>query len=258
MPDAKEIELIVFLGTLLMLFFVAIIIILFVLFNKRKQMHIQEKVNMQATFERNRLQTQIEVQEQTFNSISQEIHDSVGQMLSVAKMQLNFFDENNVLDKQVLKEAKENISTAMTDLRDIAKSMNSSRLQFIPLHELVDKEIAGLSKTNVLKGQLIVTGTAKEIDNSKKLILFRIVQECLQNIIKHAGASQVLTVFNYKTDKVEIIIQDNGKGFNTTMKQNTGLGLQNIINRAALIGGAALIESNTGEGTKITVISPYV
>jgi signal transduction histidine kinase len=243
--------------SLLMLIIAVFILLFFLAYQKKHNSFIMEKRQMETIFQQNLLQSRVEIQEQTFNNISQEIHDNVGQILSVAKLQLNILGENEVLDKQLLKEARENISTAMTDLRDIAKSLSGNKLQSIPLHELIDKEIAGLGKTGILKGQLTVTGTQKEIDNSKKLILFRIVQECLQNIIKHASASRVRIAFSYKADKLEIVIQDNGKGFNTAVKQNTGLGLQNIMNRAALIGGAAVIESEPGEGTKISITGTY-
>jgi signal transduction histidine kinase len=245
-------------GTIILFAIVVFFITFLFMYQKRHHIHVREIESLKSTFQRTLLQSQLEIQKQTFNNISQEIHDNVGQILSVTKMQLNFLDENNVFDKQILKEARENISTAMTDLRDIAKSMSGDRLQSIPLDELIGKEMAVLRKTSALDWQIKVEGIQKTIDNSKKLILFRIVQECLQNIIKHAEASRVMITFGYKTDKVDIVIQDNGKGFDIAIKQNTGLGLQNMVGRAALIGGAAGIESKSGEGTKIIITSPYV
>jgi signal transduction histidine kinase len=244
-------------GTIILFAIVVFFITFLFMYQKRHHIHVQEIEGLKSAFQRTLLQSQLEIQKQTFNDISREIHDNVGQILSVTKMQLNFLDENNKFDKQILKEARENISTALADLRDIAKSMSGDRLQSIPLDELISKEIAVLRKTSALDWQVKTEGIQKTIDNSKKLILFRIVQECLQNIIKHAEASRVLITFSYKTDKINIAILDNGKGFDTAMKQNTGLGLQNIVSRAALIGGTAVIESNPGNGAKITITSPY-
>ena len=84
---------------------------------------------MQADFNQQLLQSQLEMQEQTFNIISTEIHDNVGQILSLAKVQLNIIDQGEMLDRSLLADAKESVSKAMIDLRDIAKSLNSERIK---------------------------------------------------------------------------------------------------------------------------------
>ncbi|MFX7870642.1 histidine kinase dimerization/phosphoacceptor domain-containing protein, partial [Acinetobacter baumannii] len=80
-------------------------------------------------FEKQTLQSQLEIQEQTFNIISQEIHDNVGQILSLAKVQMNILEEQLVNPPAILKDTKENISRAMNDLRDIAKGLSTERIE---------------------------------------------------------------------------------------------------------------------------------
>lgn len=238
---------------------IASFIIYFILrYRKKQKINALREQFLRESFQRELLQSQLEIQEHTFNTISQEIHDNVGQVLSLAKMQLNIIEESEGNDKQMLKEAKENISIAMTDLRDVAKSLSSDRIQTMELDEAVGQEIIRLNKSGVLSASIEVAGQIQTVPTQKKLILFRIIQESLQNIIKHAQATNVFIIFNYRTDALDIVIQDNGKGFDPAERQQVGLGLQNIINRSSLIGGTATINSAVNEGTNITIILPYV
>jgi signal transduction histidine kinase len=105
---------------------------------------------------------------------------------------------------------------------------------------------------------LKTNGEVSSLLEQKKLIIFRMIQESLQNAIKHSKAKNIDVCFDYKKDFLKIDITDNGTGFDKTLvEKRDGLGLQNIISRAALIGGEAIIDSVPGRGTVITIISPY-
>jgi two-component system NarL family sensor kinase len=105
-----------------------------------------------------------------------------------------------------------------------------------------------------------VQGTEKNIPDQHKLIAFRIVQEGFQNIIKHAGASDVKVAIRYLEDGMFITIFDNGVGFDpeTALNKREGLGIQNILRRAMLVGGKAEILSKPGEGTTLQIKMAYV
>jgi signal transduction histidine kinase len=226
--------------------------------NRRKKKFIEEKQLMQALFTQQLLQSQLEMQEQTFNTISSEIHDNVGQILSLAKVQLNIIDQSETLDRALLTNAKESVGKALADLRDIAKSLNSERIKLSSLHEIVEYELQRIGQLKVMTTSLKTNGETRNLQEQKKLIIFRIIQESLQNIIKHSGAKNIEVCFNYENDTLKIEVTDNGIGFDKTMiEKGNGLGLQNIISRAALIGGVADINSSPGKGTVITIISPY-
>jgi len=257
---AEEISITIILGTFLVLFFAISIVFLFSLFNKKNQLHEKEKEIIKASFEQTLLQSKIEIQEQTFNSISQEIHDNVGQILSLVKVQLNIIDESEVTDKALLGDAKENISKAMTDLRDIAKGLSSDRIRVVGLSAIVEQEIQKINRTGIVHIRFEMKGTGQKIDDEKQLILFRVIQESLQNIIKHAAASSVSILFAYQAVSLVITITDNGKGFNFQQEQlaHHGLGLQNIFKRMDMIGGKAKISSVLQEGTTLLLTIPYV
>jgi len=236
------------------------VVILVAYINQRKKKHLEEKLAMQSSFQQELLRTQLEIQEQTFNHVSQEIHDNVGQILSLAKVQVNIMNESGDMNKEMLNEVKENIGKAMIDLRDIAKSLSSERIKSQSIHNAVINETERINKSGIIYILVSVEGDERKMDEQKKLILFRIVQECIQNIIKHAGASQVNISFNYSPQALQTIIKDNGKGFDIEDEKNksTGLGLSNIKTRASLTGGSVNIESIQAQGTTISINMPYL
>ena len=250
--------------TYIILFISAILILLtlFLLFvliwyRTRRNRHIRERGLMQATFKQEILQSRLEMQEQTFNSISQEIHDNVGQLLSLAKVQLSIAEQNNQTDKGLMTDIKNNISSALNDLRDIAKSLSTERIQQLAISQAIAQQLQRINRLGFIKCLSKTDGEERYIDEQKKLILFRIIQEILQNIIKHAAASQIETLVKYNVESIEISITDNGLGFNTNKVESKGLGLQNMISRAKLIHAQLNIHSQLHQGTTITIKLPY-
>src|SRR5450432_195807 len=261
MQDAKSQVIFTIIAVIIILLFLGVLF-LFMLFyynNKKGQMS-KEKELMRATFDKQLLESKLEIQEQTFDMISQEIHDNVGQILSLAKVQLGIMEHKHSVDGELLGNVKESISLAMTELRDIAKSLSSERVQQRSLQESISQEIRRINRSGFVKISSDVQGTEKNIPDQHKLIAFRIVQEGLQNIIKHAGASAVKVSIRYLENRMFITIFDNGVGFNpeTELKKREGLGLQNILRRATLVGGNAEIMSKPGEGTTIQIQMNYV
>jgi two-component system, NarL family, sensor kinase len=260
MPDNHEEVLIVIVaGTIIFLVLTGIMTFISIYYQKKKFQHHQQLIDREKEYNEQLLQSQLEMQEQTFNTISREIHDNVGQVLSLAKVQLNIIDQTEQIDKSMLGDVKESISKAMTDLRDIARSLNTERIQLISLPETVGNELKRINRAGFTYAALHVEGSEQNMQDQKKLIIFRIIQESLQNIIKHSKASNVNVFFCYDELHLKIEIADNGTGFDTAIFNDkaAGLGLQNIISRAALIGGEATINSVINEGTTITIKTPY-
>ncbi len=115
-----------------------------------------------------------------------------------------------------------------------------------------------MQRSGLLATSITEEGTPQPVDQQKKLILFRIIQEALHNVIKHAGATNLQVQLLYTNDAVEIKIIDNGKGFHVEKVIATdGLGLHNMMSRAALLKGKAYIKSRPGEGAAIIITIPY-
>jgi signal transduction histidine kinase len=231
-----------------------------IFFHKQKVKRLDmEREIMQAQYKQTLLQAQLEIQEETFNNISREIHDNVGQLLSLAKVQVNIIDQSGKADKSSLSELKQNIGQALIDLRDIAKSLSGERMIALGLQQTVQQEIDRINRSQCLKASFIINGEPHNFSDQKQIIMVRIVQEALQNIIKHAEADKVEILLTYLSDVAELEVKDNGKGFNAEekIKNRSGLGLQNIINRAGVIGGKAAISSRVNRGTNIKLLIPY-
>jgi signal transduction histidine kinase len=246
-------------AAIFVLLLLGIFFLLMLLYNltKRQQLEKENKA-LKVEFEKQLLQSQIEIQEQTFNTISQEIHDNIGQMLGLAKVQINIMDQSESINKEQLKELRETIGIAMSDLRDIAHSLDTERIQSFNLSDMICSQADRINRGGFVQISVVVEGTEQRLENHSKLILFRIVQESLQNIIKHSKATRVMLGFCYTT-QLHITISDDGIGFDTftERQKKTGIGLQNIIKRASMAGGTASVSSAIGKGTTIKITMPY-
>lgn len=248
----------IILGTLFVaLFFIFLLTFFIAYFRKVYQMRAeQEKLEAHLANEVNNARN--EIQQTTLNNISQEIHDNVGQLLSLTKMQLNLIEQKLGEEFSLIKEAKSNISHAMTDLRDLAKGMSSDRIRLLGLYDSVVQEAARISKTGNLQVQVSSTGNKWEPEHQKQLVLFRVIQECFQNVIKHAKATKVEVHFTYTPHQFEISIIDNGLGFNYQPGINSadGMGLMNIFSRVQLVVGEVNLQSNEGKGCSVFICVP--
>jgi len=262
MPDKtyqEEVITFAIVGIIVFLVITGLMVFILLFYQKKRFQHQQLLMDKEKEFSQTLLQAQLEIQEQTFNDISQEIHDNVGQILSLAKVQINIMTEGGEMNPEMLNDVKNNVGKAMNDLRDIAKSLSSERIKTLTVHSAVFNEAERISKSGIIRIQVNVNGEQKEMNQQKKLVLFRIVQESMQNIIKHANATEIAISFHYEHDKLQTIIKDNGKGFELqdALKNSTGLGLSNIKSRALIAGGRSVIETSPNAGTIITINMPY-
>jgi two-component system, NarL family, sensor kinase len=230
----------------------AFIIFFLFLFNKRKNRLINDKLLMQTRFEQALLQTQIEIQEQTLKTISQEIHDNIGQVLSLAKLNLATLQLG---EEEKLNDTKNLVSKAINDLRDLSRSLHGDKIAELGLQEAVASELKILQNTGQYHTALQITGEPYKVEPQKEMVLFRIVQEAMNNAIKHAKAKNITVQLSYWPNAFVLIITDDGIGFNAVVLEpaQTGIGLKSMQNRAALIGGQFTITAANGNGTQIKI-----
>ena len=229
--------------------------------NEHKKMNAlmeREKLLTQINLhEQELLKTKLEIQEQTLNNISAEIHDNIGQTLSFIKLNINTIDlyAPDAAQKKLL-ESKTLLSKVIQDLRDLAKTFNTDFISKTGLAKGLDQQLLFLKKTDLYETILSVNGEEVKYESHRELVIFRIVQELLNNVVKHAEASEIKITMDYLSDKLKITIQDNGKGFDIQQQQltgNKGLGLSNIHNRIRLIKGQVFYESKPGKGTNVII-----
>lgn len=255
--SATNIILIVSLITAMTLIVVGFLLAYVAIYNKRKKKHIEEKAFMEQAFSEQLLQSQLEIQEQTFRNISEEIHDHVGQLLSLASIQLQLVLQHKDHSEVSLKEIKENIDISLADLRSLSKSLNGGYLQQLSLADFLGHMQKQLNRNNYINCQVQIEGKEQALPVQHKIILFRILQECFQNVMKHAQASRIDIDIHYQeSPALDISFRDNGIGF--MPEAGKGLGLHNIHHRAALLQGSSSINSTPQQGTIIHLNIPLL
>lgn len=243
------------------LLLIVFIIIFIVIYFKKQLEYLKERQRVKYEFQQTLLQTQLEIQEQTFENISQEIHDNIGQILTLAKLNLNTVEPtpSDPTNKKI-QNTKELVAKAIHDLRNLSKSLNTDLIKEIGLCEIIQREILVVSKTGQFETNFTLNGEPFRFDKQKELIIFRIFQELVNNIIKHANAKTINIQLQYQPQTFSLTISDDGNGFDTSElqnnEQNFGLGLRNMHNRANLIGGTFQVTSAPGKGAMVQLQVP--
>ena len=262
MQTNDKIRLFLIVTTLLILFLVALISTILFLYQKKRLAFIRNFEQAKLDYERNLLKTQLEIQEHTFQNISREIHDNISLSLTLAKLTLNTLHSD---DRYSLEESVQNsvnlISNANKDLSNISKSLNSEVISSHGLISALEIEIEKIKKCSNYEISFDVNGSPVFLDPRKELILFRISQEALNNILKHAYANSIRLQLSYNTTAVDLKIEDDGIGFDLEEvshhhNQILKAGLTNMKSRADLINAVCNIESAPSMGTKISVSAP--
>lgn len=256
MSDEEKIIIMVVAATALILFFGFIIITYALAYQKRKNKYFKEKQVMESQFQAAILQTQIEIQEQTLKNVAQEIHDNIGQILILAKLNLNTFPPiADAATETRVNDTRQLVGKAINDLRHLSKSLHGEKIAELGLPESVGNELKIIQNTGLYQTSLQVTGSKYRLPSQKEMVLFRIIQESLHNALKHAKAKNISVSLLYEPTLFRLTVTDDGEGFEaaTLVFKDTGIGLKNMKDRAGLIGGQLLIRSSPGNGTSISV-----
>ena len=242
----KSSEVVIIITTVIVLLMTFGIILLFSIFQRRKNDLLKDQEKEREQFEKEIAETQIEIREETLRNISWELHDNIGQLLTLAKIQLQNASEENI------KEVKETITKGLNEVRSLSKLINPEAINNINLREAVQLEIDRFNRLEFIKSTLIIEGNDIDIDKKATIIIFRILQEFFSNTIKHSKASTLRVILDFNGDTLNIIAKDNGIGFSSDAKKD-GIGLINIKKRGQLIGAEINFESEKNKGTSLEI-----
>ncbi len=223
------------------------------IFIKKKSQLILSQQRKDAHFEQELAISQVEIKEQTLNYIGQELHDDLGQKLSVARLMTNKIILAGDREKdQIAKEVNLLIGECIQDIRNLSKVFISTQVKHFGFVESLEREIFRIERLELLKVKYDINNHGLEISPDHALILFRIIQECINNVIKHAKSNNLVIKVKDELNFIEIFINDYGIGFNPENKAD-GSGLKNIKNRAKIINANFRIRSTAARGTEITI-----
>lgn len=256
-PLAQGIVVFIILCTLLILLLISFITVIVYRYQQKQNAYYKNLEELKVIHENAMLQSQLEIQEQTFQNISREIHDNIGQKLTLAKLHLNTIHlSTNLKIMLQIKNSIAIIGEVINDLSDISRSMSSEIILNSGFIKALEFEVNQLNKTGLFNIHLTVTGDTVYLDAKKELILFRITQEALNNIVKHAEATAIGIQLHYKATSMSLLIKDDGKGFYTKELGPHGAGFMNMTKRATMLSGRCVINSQPGIGTTIKIDIP--
>lgn len=236
--------------SLFILTLVIAVIMLFRIYLKRKNKLLLEQERMNAQFAKTLLESKLEIQEQTFKDIGQELHDNIGQVLSLVSIHLNTLDNKQNPAKITLMD--ELLTRALADLRNLSHSLNSDYIRNVGWTELVLKLMTNVQNTGKFTTNIHLDDDLPALGSDKPIILFRMIQEVVNNIIKHAAANTIYLKVKKENTGLVVTIEDNGKGFSNDAVSG-GAGLLNLQNRAKIINADLTIKSQPGSGTLVTI-----
>jgi len=221
-------------------------------FNKRQLRFKLERQLSEAKHEETLLKSQLEIQEQTMRTISEEIHDNVIQLLSLSKLKMNSIllgKEESVTE--VVTQTKQILSDAIQYLRSLSHNMNGEFILSKGLHQSIQSIFNSLGNSAGIRFSVSQTGEAYDLGGNREIVLFRIFQEALNNCLKHSNASAFSVELTYQPDAFAMKLSDNGKGFDINNPAMKGVGLKNIENRTKLINVGFEMYSLPMGGTSI-------
>ena len=223
------------------------------LYYKANEDFIVKLSKVQFDNERNLVVMQMEIKEETFENISREIHDNIGQKLSLAKLHLCTAGVilNPSQNDKIL--AAINLMTgSIIELSDMSRTMNSDYIAHHGLCKIIEMETVQLEKLCRYTIHFSVSGERVFFTPYQELISFRIFQEAISNVIKHSECSTIKININFMKRGMELIIADDGKGFNTELPHiSFGAGILNMAKRASLINATLKIKSSMPHGTLV-------
>jgi signal transduction histidine kinase len=245
-PSETKIYIVILVGALtiitLLVFFVGSIM----RYQRRKLLSYEAK-----------LQTEVEVLEQERRRIALDLHDELGSILSSVKYYLHCI-ELDTPNRLILQKAEQHIDNSLEHMRSICRNLLPPMLEDKGLLAVFRAFVDSWNKEKCLPLKYSCLVSAFEIGHQRTIHVYRIVQEILNNVLKHAKATEVNMELDVKKNQLEICIRDNGVGFNK--KDNTtisrGLGLHNILARMDLLKGSLYLETEPGKGTCYTLNIP--
>jgi signal transduction histidine kinase len=256
MGKTEIITTIVIFNLFFILFIVGIVIFIRQYKIKKKE-HSAMLLHQKEEHHKELLATQVEIQQQTMHHIGREIHDNIGQKLTLASLytqQLAF--ENKAPN---IKDNIENISAiinqSLEELRELSKSLTDNAIETNSIFKLLNTECTKVNELKICKINFNCSNKKIVLSYQLKAILVRITQEFIQNSIKHSQCKLITIHLEEVENKVMLNLNDDGIGFDTSKIVSNGIGLSNMKKRTEMLGGSFEMQSSNS-GTKLAIALP--
>lgn len=207
------------------------------------------------------IKAMVATQEEERKRISRDLHDDVGTKLSALKLFISSLHEKAMQtgNKEIssLAESSEQfITEAMQDVRLLLLDLSPTVLEEFGYTTAVEGLVNKINETHAIKFSLVVFGLTGRLQKEYELVLYRITQELINNVLKHAAAKNVSLQIGHRDQKLILMMEDDGKGFDVAARKE-GYGLQNLNARTKLLQGSITFDSKEGNGTSVLIEIPY-
>lgn len=252
--ERKEVQLLVISLGIVFLTLLVILLVLFFYFLKKKNTYLVEKMEADLYFQSELIKTRIEIKDQTLSEISKELHDNIGQIVSVGIMQLNMYlNSEKPIQQNELSDLKEILAKSLDEIRILSRIINKDNLLQSNFIEAIKQDLERIKKLKKIQYKYTLSGEIPQINEEHDLFIYRIFQEALHNSLKHSHSDKFEVNITTTASLFCLKIQDFGIGYDSH-KTNSGQGLSNMKLRAKLIGAELMMHSDE---TGTTVILEY-
>src|SRR5678815_5058598 len=262
--SSSEVSIVIFLGTLGMLVLV-IGLILFIIFHQRKVSRYQNKLQeMEIEQQKMMLTASIKLQEEERQRLAADLHDDAGPLLATARLYLNenLVNQDKTTQLQSIFQARQIIDETIQLIRNISHSLMPPTLKNFGLESAINDLFQKISGSGTINASSRFHEYKDRLKEEKELIIFLVVQELVNNILKHSSASFIHLTQNVHADKFYLRIHHDRRGivqsdFDKLNKSNVGLGLKNISSRLRVVQGSINFEKDISQTYyKVTIELP--
>jgi two-component system, NarL family, sensor kinase len=219
--------------------------------DKQRLSHAKEREESQ----RLRFAAVLEAEENERSRVAKDLHDGIGQLLSTAKLTLSAIDEPPSSESsKMLNNSMQIIDEATREVRTISHNLMPATLTQIGLGAALHDLFMKINESNLLRINLSVTGLEERLPPSTEIAVYRVIQEIINNMIKHSKADSITVKIVRKESSMYLSIADNGVGFEKELiAKSTGLGWKNIFSRISMLNGEIEVDTEPGSGTNISI-----
>jgi signal transduction histidine kinase len=257
LQKTKERNLLFF--TVLGIVLLGIFLIAFLVFNHRKNKIISAQKIRQLEEEKKHLAARflVEGEERERKRVAMELHDNLGVLLSATKMSFSEIRDKSPENAELITKASRLLEQASSDVRKISHNLMPGLLTKLGLYEALEELFENLNDQHGMDAFMEVVGPKNRLDENTEIMIYRMMQEIINNTLKHAEAKSVDMVMIVDENEINITYSDDGKGFDPdqTLKKKT-LGLQSIRSRVKFLSGLFSIKSEPGVGTVYRICIP--
>lgn len=252
-----ELFLTIFLFNIFFVMFVVAVMIYIRKYKQRKVEYLSEIQIKNEIHQRELLSTQLEIQQATMQQIGRELHDNIGQKLTLVSLytQQMLYENKAPEVSERIDQVSQIINQSLQDLRSLSKTLTDDNISQKEIVTLIQEEVENTNTFKKCEVSFEHNFDQLELDFMHKNVLLRITQEFIQNSIKHSQCKNIFIKLNTSEENfLELNIRDNGLGFDTSKTLSNGIGVTNMKNRAKIIGADFSLRSENNSGTTIHLV----